>query len=448
MSEAVDYLKFYPDTQTVDAFIVDLCGNSVGKRYPVSDLEKLCDTGSRICAATYLLDARGNSCDPLGLGFSDGDPDAVCRVVPETLVPVPWASEPRAQCLMTLSRVEDGEPIWFEPRVVLERVLSRFSELGLKPVVAVELEFYILDKHRDSEGRPQVPVSPYNGRRSDAGQVYSFDVLDEFGDLFKNIQRACDEQHIPATVCSSEYGVGQFEINLLHTDDVLRACDYACMQRRAVKGVCRAEGMDATFMSKPFVKESGSGMHVHLSLEDAEGAPRLAAGAQGSDELLEQAIAGLQRTMHEAFAIFSPNINAFRRFQPDQFVPVTRDWAIDNRSVAFRIVDQTGAGRRIEHRVAGAEANPYLVMASILAGVHHGISQQLVPTTIAQGNAGARVDETLPFKPWQAIDAMRDSLVLPAYLGKEYIDAYTQVKAGELDAFMAAPFFREYNWYL
>ena len=447
-SEVDNFLLQYPNTLSIDAFIVDLCGNAIGKRHLAPDFHKLFESGSRICASSYLLDARCNSSDPLGLGFSDGDPDAVSLPVPGTLVPVPWASERRAQCLMTLTRPDTHEQVWFEPRVVLERVLSRYSEIGLEPVVAVELEFYLIDKHRDQQGRPQPPVSPHTGIRSNAGQVYGFDVLDEFSTVLKRIQQACDAQGLPTTVASSEYGVGQFEINLLHTDQVLQACDHAAMQRRAIKGACRAEGFDATFMSKPFPDQSGNGLHIHVSLQNEKGNAAFDAAVENSDALLESAVAGLQSTMHEAFAIFSPNLNAFRRFQANQFVPVTRDWGIDNRSVAFRIVDRSNSNRRIEHRVAGAEANPYLVMASVLAGIHHGISMNLKPTAIATGNAGATVDETLPLTPWRAFKCMQNAKILPDYLGADYIEAYTQVKAGEFAAFMGTPFSRELEWYL
>ncbi|MEM7209013.1 MAG: glutamine synthetase family protein [Pseudomonadota bacterium] len=446
--EVTEFLKRFPDTKQVDTFIIDLCGNAMGKRFPVTDLPKLYEDGSRICASAYLLDARGNSSDPLGLGFSDGDPDAIMKPVPGTLVPVPWIDEPRAQCLMQLQRPETGDPVWFEPRVILQTVLDKFTALELTPVVAIELEFYLLDRERDDSGLPQLPVSPFSGRRSSAGQVYGFDVLEEFSDVFARIHAACDAQNIPATVASSEYGVGQFELNLKHTNDILRACDWAAMQRRAIKGACRAAGFDATFLSKPFAGESGSGQHIHVSLRDDQGRPVFDPANPTSDDMIRYAVAGMQQTLHEAMLVFAPNLNAFRRFEPDQFVPVTRDWGIDNRSMAFRVVDYDNKNRRIEHRVAGAEANPYLVVAAVLAGIHHGISNRLEPTDMASGNAGAEVDESLPLIIWQAIEIMRSAQVLPQYLSDDYIDAYTRVKQGEFDEFMSAMSAQELDWYL
>ncbi|MEM7292190.1 MAG: glutamine synthetase family protein [Pseudomonadota bacterium] len=447
MSELEQYLQRYPDTQEIDFFIVDLCGIAVGKRYPVEEADALFEKGSRICAATYLLDVRGESSDPLGYGFSDGDPDATMLAVPGTLVPAASNGDTRAQCLARLVYPDSGDSVWFEPRNILQRVIDKFAESDFAPVVAIELEFYLTDKERDADGSPLMPVSPYSGRREEAGQVYGFDVLDEFEHVIKGLRETFVAQQLPASATSSEYGVGQFEVNLRHTSDVLIACDQAAMQRRAVRAVSRDAGFDATFMSKPFPEQPGNGMHVHLSLQDSEGRQLLDPKSDKSDALLESAIAGMQVTMAEAMLVFAPNINALRRFKPDQFVPVTRDWGIDNRSMAFRIVDQNNANRRIEHRVAGAEANPYLVMAAVLAGVHHGITHKLAPTPIASGNAGETVDETLPLTHWDAVAAMRASTILNEYFGSDYIDAYTQVKEGEFAEFMGAALSREYDWY-
>ena len=246
----------------------------------------------------------------------------------------------------------------------------------------------------------------------------------------------------------SEYGAGQFEVNLQHQDDVLRACDHAALLRRAVVGVSRSLGYNASFMSKPFADQSGNGMHVHVSLIDEDGNNVFQADTEEGDRLLAQAVAGLQATMAEAMAIFAPNLNVYRRFKPDEFVPVTTDWGDNNRSVAFRIPPSDAANRRIEHRVSGAEANPYLVVAAILAGLHHGLAQKLDPGDKHNGNAGAEVDQNLPLSLWQALESIRNATVLPNYLGAEYLQIYADVKRAEFDAFMDGILLREYEWYL
>ena len=442
--EIASFLSQYPDTRYVDAFITDLAGRAMGKRFPISHLEKIFAGKSQLCAANTLLDITGNTSDPLGHGFSDGDPDANAFVIPGTLKPVPWATEPTAQCLLTLKDAASGKPVWFEPRVVLQRVLDRFAETGLSPVVAIELEFYLTDTNRDEAGWPQPPVNPRTGERAQLGKVFSFEELDDFGEFLKAVESACAAQGIPASTSLSEYGAGQFEINLEHSGDILKAGDDACLLKRAIVSMARQSGFDATFMSKPFADQAGDGMHVHVSLLDADGGNVFAK----DDARLGNAVAGMQATMAEGMAIFAPHINAYRRFAPDQFVPVTTDWGENNRSVAFRMPASDDAARRIEHRVSGADANPYLVMAAVLAGMHHGLEQGLEPGKKHTGNAGASVDESLPLTMWQALDAFQAGEILPGYLGERYVAAYAQVKRAEFEDFMSVPSKREFDWYL
>jgi len=262
------------------------------------------------------------------------------------------------------------------------------------------------------------------------------------------IQNACAQQGVPAGAASAEYAPGQFEVNLRHVADPVLAADHACLLRRIVKNVARSKGCDATFMSKPYAQESGSGLHIHLSLQDGAGANFFDEGRSGGDARLRHAIGGLQATMAEAMALFAPTINAYRRFAPDQFVPVTRDWSYDNRSTAFRVPAAGGKARRIEHRISGAEANPYLVLAAVLAGVRHGLEGEIDPGPPATGNAGATVAEDLPLTLWRALDALKAAKILPRYITPDYLKAYHAVKTAEFDDFMATISPQEYEWYL
>ncbi|MBI1386271.1 MAG: glutamine synthetase [Rhizobiales bacterium] len=447
-AEARAFLAAHPEVTHIDTFIIELCGRAIGKRMPRADLVGFFEKGSALCAATYLLDVRGNTADPLGHGFSDGDPDADAWPVAGTLRPVPWAGPARAQCMMRLTEPGTRRPVWFEPQHILERVVARFDELGLQPVVAVELEFFLIDPRRDEAGAPLLPVSPRTGQRVSTGSVYGIDVLDEFAAPLAAIEAAARAQAIPVTSMISEYGAGQFEINLAHVADPLGACDHAALLRRAVTEAARATGFDATFMSKPFLDQSGSGLQIHLSVIDADGRNIFDPSRPDGNRRLASAIAGMQATLAEGMAIFAPNLNAFRRFAPNQFTPVTRDWGENNRSMAFRIPTSDGANRRIEHRAGGADANPYLVMAAVLAGVHHGLANNLEPTPQATGNAGAVADPTLPLTLWSALDAFERSVVLAEYLGSRYIEAYATVKRAEFASFMADIHPREWQWYL
>ena len=445
--EVERYLEAHPGTRHLDAFLVDLSGNCFGKRFPADEIAKLFAEGTTMCAAMQLTDTQGNCWDTMGLGFSDGDPDAPCRPVPGTLAPVPWAPEERAQCLMRFATPEEGGMVWFEPRTILERVVARFGELGLTPVTAVELEFCLIDAERTEDGAPQPPRSPATGTRSWAGNVFGMATLEAFGPVLDRIEAACRVQGLPVTTICKEFGPGQFEINLAHLADPVRAADHAALLRRAVVATARAEGMDATFMSKPYGGESGSGLQINLSLDDAAGNifdPRRPDGEARTGH----AIAGMQAALAQSLAIFAPNFNAYRRFEPNQFTPVTLDWGENNRSVAFRVPASEPESRRIEHRAAGAEANPYLVMAAVLAAAHHGLSKGLQPTAIGTGNVGEEADPALPLALWQALDRMAGADILPEYLGAEYVDAYVHVKRSEMEAFFADILPREYEWYL
>lgn len=444
------FLAAHPDTKTIEAFIFDLCGVAMGKRYPVEDLPKLYSDGLQMCAAACLLDVTGNSADPLGYGFSDGDPDADAVAIPGTLKPVPWARRPTGQVMLRLTRPEVARPpVWFEPREVLTGVVERFEEdLALKPVAAVELEFFLIDPARTAESAPQPPISPVTGKPHTANQVYGMGKLEEFDPVLAAIEEACAAQGVPATAASAEFAPGQFELNLRHVADAVLAADHACLLRRIVKSVARANGYDATFMSKPYPGQSGSGLHIHISLQDETAANAFDETRDSEETLLRRAVAGLQATMAEAMALFAPNLNAYRRFEPDQFTPVTTDWGYDNRSVAFRVPSGRGPARRIEHRIAGAEANPYLVTAAVLAGMRHGIENELAPSDPATGNAGAERDETLPFTLWRALDALERADILPGLIGADYLKAYHAVKSAEFADFLSVPSPREFDWYL
>jgi glutamine synthetase len=444
--ELAAYLDRHPETRFVDAVLYDLCGTAIGKRVPVRDAGKLWSGGVAFCAGITTLDALGTCWDVNGIGFSDGDPDATCFPLPGTLVPVPWAAQPTAQVQIAPAPPPDAPHWWFDPRAILGQVVARFAGLGLTPVVACELEFYFV--RRNAEGLV-VPARPQTiGRAPEGARVLAFDKLDEWADLLAEIDAACLAQGVPAGAATAEYGGAQFEVNLGHLADPVLACDHSLMLRRIVKGVANRHGLEATFMSKPFGDQSGSGLHIHASLVDGAGRNVFDETTAEGDRTLGHAIAGLQATSYDAMAIFAPNLNAFRRFAPNQFVPVNTSWGINNRSVSFRVPMGGGQARRIEHRIAGAEANPYLVMAAMLAGFHLGLTRRLDPTPPSTGNAGEVADPAMPLNLWTALDRLEGSAVLADYLGPRYPAAYAAIKRSEFEAFLAEVLPREHDWYL
>ncbi len=446
--EAEAFLVAHPDVGHLDAFIIDLAGNAIGKRYQAEAIRDVYSAETSMCAAMQLTDVNGECWDVMGLGFSDGDPDGPTRPVPGTLAPVPWATVPRAQCLLRLFEQDGETPVWFDPRTVLEAVTSRFSELSLQPVVAIELEFYLIDSAPGETGGPQPPVSPRTGKRIEHGKVFGLEEVEAFGDVLDAVEASCKSQGLPVTTLSSEYGPGQYEINLKHVADPVLAADHAVLMRRAIKETARAEGFDATFMSKPYADLPGSGLQVNLSLSSKDGTNVFGETGSDGEKCLGHAVAGVQAALPESMAVFAANFNAYRRFAPNQFTPVNLDWGENNRSVAFRIPAGETQNRRLEHRAPGADANPYLATAAVLAGVHRGLSDKLEPSGIEIGNRSEAIDDNLPRTLWQALDCLEQGEILKDYFGARYVEAYAANKRSEFEAFLAEPLQREYDWYL
>ena len=447
MTELNQFLQEHPDIGFVDVLLPDLCNVIRGKRLPRDDLAKLYDSGCLIPSSIMLLDVTGEGADPGGRGFSDGDPDVIARPVEGTLKRVPWSDPPLGQVLAMLYEL-DGVPCAVDPRNILTSVSERLESDGLFPVVALELEFYLIDASSADLGTVQPPVLPISGRTIRATQVYSINELDEYSGFLDEVSRACAEQGIYIGAASAEYARGQFEINLRHVNDAKVAADHAILLQRVVRGVARRHGAAATFMAKPYPEDAGSGLHVHLSLVDENGRNVFDDGGEMGSPILRHAIAGLLATMSQSMALFAPNVNAFRRFVPNLYVPTRRSWGYNNRSVAVRVPAGDGSSRRLEHRVAGVDANPYLVLATVLAGVHYGIQNHLDPGESTADNASAVLDDGVPFQWQNALSALAAGEVLQDYLGADYLELYRQTKQFEHDNFFDQFTPQEFEWYL
>ncbi|MGH6900287.1 MAG: glutamine synthetase family protein [Geminicoccaceae bacterium] len=430
------FTKRCPDTTTVDLILPDLAGIARGKRLTAAAFESTIDAGMTFASSVYGIDASGENVEASGLIWEEGDADRPCLVDWTTLAPAPWR-EGGAQVLAGLGE-HDGGPFFANPRAVLTGVTKRFAELDLRPVCALELEFYLL-KDRDPGGAA-LPGAP----RAAPGQVYGLDPLDERQAFLSRLDDYCAAQGLPAKSVVSEYAPGQLEVNLGHVDVPLCAADHGFLLKRAVKAAARAEGLLATFMAKPAPKQSSSGLHVHVSLLDRDGANRFAR----DDRALGHAIAGLQATMAEGMLLFAPNANSFRRLRPLSYAPTAPTWGHNNRTVALRVPAGAASARRIEHRVAGADANPYLVLAAVLAGIHHGLTHALEPSAPIAGNAYAQVAPSLPLSWDHAIEALAGASVLNGYLGESFCRLYRVCRAAERDRFADVVTPTEYAWYL
>jgi glutamine synthetase len=445
------YLDAHPETRAIDLLISDMNGIVRGKRIGPDELDKVLKDGLRLVGSVFALDVHGDNVEAAGLAVDTGDKDQKAIAVDGLLMPVPWAPTPTAQMLMTMVDEATGEPFFADPRQILKSVVARFAELKLKPVVACELEFYLIDQARDAAGGPQPPISPVTGLREWSTQVLSMQDLDVYGAVLDGTVAACAAQGLPATSALSEYAPGQFEINLNHTDDPVAAGDHAVLFKRAVRGVARANGLDATFMAKPYRDLSGSGLHIHASLVDETGR-NVFAGGTGSDivptEIMRNAIGGLIAALPESMAILAPNANSYRRFRRGSYAPCTPTWGIENRTVALRVPGGDAKATRIEHRVGGADANPYLVLAAMLAAMHHGIVNRIDPGAPLVGNAHTLAKASLPRRWSEALDAFDQGTVLKPYLGEAYHRVYGCCRRAELDRFEGEITPIEHAWYL
>ncbi len=441
-------MERHPATQYVDILLTDLNGSFRGKRIPVSGLKKL-EKGSYFPASVFAMDILGNVVEETGLGQELGEPDRVCLPVPGSLTPSAADPEHIGQVLLTMLD-EDGTPFDVEPRNVLNRVWQALRQRGLFPVAAVELEFYLIDRQRDAEGDLQPPCAPGTQERNTQSQVYSVDNLNHFAEVLNDIDALAKLQGLPADGAVAEASPGQFEVNLRHTDDILLACDHALALKRLVRLVAENHGMHATFMAKPYEDYAGSGMHVHVSMQDGAGNNLFAdADAEGEDSpLLEQTLAGMITLMPASMALLAPNVNAYRRFQPGMYVPIQASWGHNNRTVALRIPCGEAENRRVEYRVAGADANPYLVMAAILAGMLYGLDTALPLPAPVTGNGLEQEGLPLPIRQSDALYEFEHQRALTHYLGERFTHVYHACKTDELLQFERRVTETEIDWML
>jgi glutamine synthetase len=341
-----------------------------------------------------------------------------------------------------------NQPCLVDPRQVLGQLAARFAKRGLTPVVAVEMEFYLMDRKRGAMGEPLPPISPATGEPDNARQLYSIAGLDIYADFVRDVAATAKAQKIPASTAIAENSPGQFEINLTHCADPVAACDHAVLLRRIIKSVAPRHGFAASFMAKPFLDKAGSGMHVHCSLVDAKGRNVFDDGGEQGTALLRHAIGGLVATSAESMALLAPNLNSYRRYRPGSLVPMAPSWGYNNRSVAFRVPTGSPKARRIEHRIAGADANPYLALAAILGGMLHGLEKRPDPGKPATTDVSGKIDRNTPFRWHEAIDKLRRAKILPAYIDAGYLALYADAKEAELNKFSAAISPQEHEWYL
>lgn len=436
---AAAFLDAHPDMKMVEFWISDLNGIPRGKWVPRDHVVALLKDGMRLPHSIFALDIWGDEVSMPGVGLDVGDPDGVCFATPMPITVAPWLGHGAGQVMTTMSQA-DGAPYPGDPRQVLASVVRAFDALGLTPVVATELEFYLLKPG----SAPEAMGYPLSGREQTACQVYGLDTLQEFEGVLHNIAEACAAHGVPGDTVTAELGAGQFEINLVHVADALRAADNTILFKRIVKGVARRHGMNASFMAKPFPDRPGNGFHVHVSIVDRDGRNIFANGTEQGSEALNHAIGGLLGTIPDVTALLAPHYNSYRRFRPNSYAPIVPNWGVDNRATAVRVPAGRGESKRLEHRVAGADANPYLVIAAILAGMHHGLVTQraAAPENSHDG------DSSTPPGWAAALDALEGSAFAAEYFGEAFRRMFVACKRYELGIFADQIGSFEYDSYL
>lgn len=442
-SEYAAYCKAHGRPDRVELMMCDLNAILRGKWLPGDDEDKIASGGVRMPLSAYVPNILGEDVDETGFGIIAGDPDGNLFPVPGTLRPVPWAG-PDMNVAQVLCEMTDdtGDVAAISSRRILQDMLARFKTRGLTPVVATELEFYLY-KPREEQDTPPTPPD-----RSPTAQNYDLEVLDRTEAIMDAIYEGTVAQGMMPDTLIAEHGPGQFEINFHHTDDVMAAADNALFFRRLVRATARRHGMSATFMAKPYADYPGNGMHAHVSVVDENGKNIFDDDTGEISATLKQAIAGTLDTMDDLQAIFAPHMNSYRRFQPGSFAPHAPDWGIDNRAAAIRVPEVSGPGARLEHRISGADINPYLVLTAILGGMLYGLDHPELPLPLPLDDENGEHAEPLTADWTTAVDCFAESDLAADILGTAYRDVYAAVRYDEIAQLTSAISQIEYRTYL
>jgi glutamine synthetase len=413
----------------VECLIPDMTGNARGKIIPAAKFCK--EQGMRLPELLFIQTVTGDWPDDESM-VDPREVDMVLRPDPSTLRMVPWAADPTAQVIHDCY-LRDGSLVDIAPRAVLQRVLARYAERGWRPIVAPELEFFLVQKNTDPDYPLEPPVGR-SGRPETARQSYGIDAVNEFDPLFEDIYDYCEAQELEIDTLIHESGAAQMEINFVH-GDALQLADQVFLFKRTVREAALRHGIYATFMAKPMEDEPGSAMHIHQSLMEESTGRNLFANAEGKiSETLLHYIGGLQAYMPAAMSLYAPNVNSYRRIARFESAPINADWGMDNRTVGLRVPFASAQDMRVENRVAGADANPYLALAASLASGLLGLDKGLAPGPEQQGSA-YDLPFGLPRNLETALGHLESQSDLNELLGERFVHAYGAIKRKEYDTF-------------
>ncbi|MFD1882891.1 glutamine synthetase family protein [Paracoccus pacificus] len=424
----MDWLREHPEVKTIRVAAADLNGVPRGKRIPARFADKVMTEGTKFPFSVLNMDIWGEDIENSPLVFESGDPDGMLLPTERGFMPMPWLDAPTGLLPLWMFH-PDGRPYAGDPRQALARVMERYKAAGLTPVVATELEFFLID---DSGKTLRVPPSPRSGKRRTGAETLSLRALDTFDSFFTQLYEACEAMDIPADTAISEAAPGQFEINLMHQSDALKAADDAWLFKLVVKGLARGAGFAGSFMAKPYELWNGNGMHMHFSILDHEGRNIFDDGGDLGTDVLRHAVGGCLEAMPGSTLIFAPHENSYDRLVPNAHAPTGIGWAYENRTAAIRIPSSGPAARRIEHRVAGGDVNPYLTIAAVLGAALNGIEDKAPCPPAFSGNAYEQGLNQLPGTWAEAIDAFAAAPSIRRIFPPELIENFVMTKRQEL----------------
>lgn len=431
MSLLSEFIKTHGITE-IECLVPDMSGIARGKILPADKfLRILRERGLRLPEAIFIQTVTGEYPEDEDV-TSPANSDIYMIPDEPTIRLVPWYKEPTAQVICD-AVFADGSPVDFSPRYVLRRVVELYHERGWEPIVAPELEFFLVQINRDPD-YPLVPPIGRSGRQEVGRQAFGVDAVNEFDPLFEDVYDYCEAQNIDVDTLTHEAGAAQIEINFNH-GEALPLADQTFLFKRTVREAAFRHNVYATFMAKPMQDEPGSAMHIHHSVVDRETGRNLFATPDGEDTpLFLSFIAGLQKYLPSVMPLLAPNVNSYRRLVPGSDAPINVHWGRDNRTTGFRVPVSTPENRRVENRVAGADANPYLAIAASLACGYLGMVQELEPTEPVKGSAH-RLAFTLPRHLADALNKFNACKPLKEIFGERFVSAVTYVKQAEYDAY-------------
>lgn len=432
LEEAESYLSRYPNTQHIDICLHDINGHIRGKRIDVSCLKKLAQ-GCYFPLSIYAMNLEGKVVEETGLGKLIGEPDYFCKPILGTLQPCPIDPEFNAQLFLTMKEAQ--KDCKYEPRNILKNILNQLHEKNFYPCMAAELEFYLFNK--DTSNPNNISVS----------QCFDVNTPDNYQEILNEVERIATLQGINITGLVAESSSGQYEINIQHSGNILNLCDQIMLLKRTIKQVAMKHGLNASFLAKPDMYKAGSGMHFHMSLLDENKNNIFKTEVKDllSIELLK-VVSGLVLFLPSSMAIIAPNVNSFRRFKLGNHVPLEANWGVNNRNVAIRIPCSDSENQRLEYRVAGADCNPYLTVATILIATLYGLTHNLnIPKQVS--HLGLNDEHiVLTTNQLDALALFKANSVLQEYIGKDFTELWCTVKHSEYQNIYSQITGIEQNW--